>query len=97
MTVSARGLLQRHLHARAYHHLTEPERLMEPFSALRPGGEIAIQDFRPSLLTQAMDTGWDTCQSWRRRVPPEIVTRELSNAGFGWPKLSIPGSELVLF
>jgi hypothetical protein len=52
------------------------------FRALRPGGEIAIQDFRPSLLLKPWTPAGIPANRGGDGVPPEIVTRELSNAGF---------------
>jgi ubiquinone/menaquinone biosynthesis C-methylase UbiE len=66
-----------------YHHLTEPLAIdASLYRALRPGGEMAIQDFRPSLLLKPWTPSGIPANRGGHGVPPEIVTREVTSVGF---------------
>jgi SAM-dependent methyltransferase len=66
-----------------YHHLTRPLQVdASLFEALRPGGEMAILDFRPSLLLKPWTPSGIPSNRGGHGVPPEIISREVTSVGF---------------
>jgi len=80
-----------------YHHLTKPaETDASLYRALRPGGKIAVLDFRPTRLLTPWKLLGVPANRGGHGVPPEIVRQEMTEAGFeplkaidpwprGWP------------
>ena len=67
-----------------YHHITSPaETNASLLEAIRPGGTLAIIDFEPSwfLSTFFPVTGAPSDRGGHG-VPPDVVVRELTQAGF---------------
>jgi len=66
-----------------YHHLTKPELVLASLArALRPGGRLAVIDFRPTRWL-ALWTPQDVpADRGGHGVRPEIVSREAAAAGF---------------
>jgi ubiquinone/menaquinone biosynthesis C-methylase UbiE len=65
-----------------YHHLTKPELVLASLArALRPGGRLAVIDFRPTRWL-ALWTPKDVPDRGGHGVRPEIVSREAAAAGF---------------
>jgi predicted methyltransferase len=65
----------------AYHHLTEPQGILESMaSALKPGGRLAVIDFPPRPNTEVPEG----VPANRRGhgVPPDVVAAEAKAAGF---------------
>ena len=60
----------------AYHHLTEPEKIIASMAAaLKPGGRLAVIDFPPRAKSE-VPAGVPTNRAGHG-VPPEIVEREI--------------------
>jgi ubiquinone/menaquinone biosynthesis C-methylase UbiE len=80
-----------------YHHFTKPAQTdASLYSALRPGGRIAVLDFRPTPLFALWKVKGVPANRGGHGVPPEIVRQEMTRAGFkpvatvdpwprGWP------------
>ena len=74
------GIFLRHV----YHHLTDPDTVVaDLFRALRPGGRLAVIDFRPegwlSFLCPVEGVRGDR---GGHGVPPAVVIEEMTAAGF---------------
>jgi SAM-dependent methyltransferase len=67
-----------------YHHLTRPaETNASVRNAIRPGGRLAIIDFEPSwFLSRLFPVGGVPPNRGGHGVPPDVVIRELEQAGF---------------
>ena len=66
-----------------YHHLTKPERVLESLArALRPGGRLAVIDFRPTRWLALWTPKDVPADRGGHGVRPEIVSREAVAAGF---------------
>lgn len=66
-----------------YHHLTDPADIDRSlYRALRPGGEIAIQDFRPTIWLAPWTPKGIPANRGGHGVPPNIVVDEMTAAGF---------------
>jgi ubiquinone/menaquinone biosynthesis C-methylase UbiE len=66
-----------------YHHLTDPADIDRSlYRAVRPGGEIAIQDFRPTIWLAPWTPKGIPANRGGHGVTPEIVTDEMTAAGF---------------
>ncbi|HEY2665094.1 MAG TPA: methyltransferase domain-containing protein [Candidatus Binataceae bacterium] len=80
-----------------YHHFTKPAQTdASLYRALRPGGKIAVLDFRPTPLLALWKVKGVPANRGGHGVPPEIVRQEMTTAGFklletvdpwprGWP------------
>jgi ubiquinone/menaquinone biosynthesis C-methylase UbiE len=66
-----------------YHHLTEPLKTdASIFEALRPGGRLAIVDFRPSLLLKPWTPKGIPANRGGHGIPENILEDELKSSGF---------------
>lgn len=66
-----------------YHHLTDPADIDRSlYRALRPGGEIAIQDFRPTIWLAPWTPKGIPANRGGHGVAPNIVVDEMTAAGF---------------
>jgi ubiquinone/menaquinone biosynthesis C-methylase UbiE len=66
-----------------YHHLTKPEPILGSLShALRPGGRLAVIDFRPTRWLALWTPKDVPADRGGHGVAPEIVRREAEAAGF---------------
>jgi ubiquinone/menaquinone biosynthesis C-methylase UbiE len=66
-----------------YHHLTKPELVLASLArALRPGGRLAVIDFRPTRWLALWTPKDVPADRGGHGVPPEIVSREAAAAGF---------------
>jgi len=66
-----------------YHHLTDPTAIdASLYRALRPGGLIAVQDFRPTWLLAPWTPAGIPANRGGHGVRPEIVIDEMTAAGF---------------
>jgi len=66
-----------------YHHIGDPARLNQSIrQALRPGGRLAISDFRPSALFHTRPPASAAAVRTGHGVDPETVAGELRRAGF---------------
>jgi len=90
---------------RVYHHLTDPADTDRSFfRALRPGGQLAVLDFRPNvLLWPWMPRGLPPNRDGHG-IGPMTVAAELKRAGFEyvsmedpWPGSSFLSSYCLLF
>jgi predicted methyltransferase len=90
---------------RVYHHLTDPadtDRSLH--QALRPGGQLAVVDFRPSILTWPWTPRGLPPNREGHGIGPMTVTDELKRAGFEyvsmddpWPGSSFLSSYCLVF
>ena len=65
----------------AYHHLTQPTDILRSMAAaLKPGGRLAVIDFPPRPNTEV--PAGVPANRRGHGVPPEIVTSEVTAAGF---------------
>ena len=76
---------------RVYHHLTDPaDTNRSLLQALRPGGQLAVLDFRPSILTWPwMPKGLPPNREGHG-IGPMTVTSELEHAGFAYVSMDDP-------
>ncbi len=66
-----------------YHHLTDPAAIdASLFKALRPGGELAVADFPPTLLLKPWTPEGIPANRGGHGISQEIVTEELGRVGF---------------
>ena len=66
-----------------YHHFTEPLKTdASIFRALRPGGKLAIVDFRPSLLLKPWTPKGVPANRGGHGIPPSVLEDELTRSGF---------------
>jgi len=67
-----------------YHHITRPEEIdASLLAAIRPGGRLAIIDFEPSWFLSTFFRVSDVPPDrGGHGVPPDVVVRELTEAGF---------------
>jgi ubiquinone/menaquinone biosynthesis C-methylase UbiE len=66
-----------------YHHLTKPELVLASLArALRPGGRLAVIDFRPTRWLALWTPKDVPADRGGHGVRPEIVSREAAAAGF---------------
>jgi ubiquinone/menaquinone biosynthesis C-methylase UbiE len=80
-----------------YHHLTDPKHIdASLYCALKPGGELAILDFRPTWLLAPWTPKGIPANRGGHGVPPTIVVDEVTAAGFKleqtvdpWPGISV--------
>lgn len=64
----------------AYHHFTDPASINHSiFAALKPGGRVAVVDFKPPA--QEASRPEERAKDGKHGVYPETVTRELQAAG----------------
>jgi ubiquinone/menaquinone biosynthesis C-methylase UbiE len=81
-----------------YHHLTDPENIdASLYRALKPGGEMAIQDFRPTIWLAPWTPKGIPANRGGHGVPPEIVADEMTAAGFQVEKTIDPWSDSWFF
>ncbi|HEY2525115.1 MAG TPA: methyltransferase domain-containing protein [Candidatus Binataceae bacterium] len=83
---------------RVYHHLTDPvDTGHSLYRALRPGGQLAVLDFRPSFLTAPWTPKGLPPNREGHGVSPVTVIGELEHAGFEYMKIEDPwpGSAFV--
>ena len=74
-----------------YHHLTDPAAIdASLYHALRPGGVIAVQDFRPSLLLKPWTPSGIPANRGGHGIRPDIVIDEMTAAGFKVEKVLEP-------
>jgi SAM-dependent methyltransferase len=76
---------------RVYHHLTDPadtDRSLH--QALRPGGQLAVLDFRPSILTWPWTPKGLPPNREGHGIGPMTVTNELEHAGFEYVSMDDP-------
>lgn len=91
--------------SRVYHHLTDPADYdASLLRALRPGGALAVLDFRPSILLWPWRPKGVPANREGHGVSPVIVTAEMTHAGFEyirmvdpWPGSWFISSYCVLF
>jgi SAM-dependent methyltransferase len=66
-----------------YHHLSKPEPVLGSLrAALRPGGRLAVIDFRPTRWLALWTPKDVPADRGGHGVPPEVVVREAEAAGF---------------
>jgi len=90
---------------RVYHHLTDPaDTDRSLFQALRPGGQLAVLDFRPSILMWPWTPRGLPPNREGHGISPVTVEEELKRAGFEylsmddpWPGSSLLASYCLLF
>jgi ubiquinone/menaquinone biosynthesis C-methylase UbiE len=90
---------------RVYHHLTDPaDTDRSLFQALRPGGQLAVLDFRPSILMWPWTPKGLPPNREGHGISPVTVAEELKRAGFEylsmddpWPGSSLLSSYCLLF
>lgn len=90
---------------RVYHHLTDPaDTDRSLLQALRPGGQLAVLDFRPSILTWPWTPRGLPPNREGHGIGPMTVADELRHAGFEyvsmddpWPGSSLLSSYCLLF
>lgn len=64
-----------------YHHLSDPASINESiFAALKPGGRVAVIDFKPPA--QEAERPVERSKAGKHGISPETVSRELKVAGF---------------
>jgi ubiquinone/menaquinone biosynthesis C-methylase UbiE len=88
-----------------YHHLTDPNDIdASLYRSLKPGGELAVLDFRPTWLLAPWTPKSIPANRGGHGVPPAIVTEELSAAGFKleqtvdpWPGIAPFSNYCLLF
>ena len=76
---------------RVYHHLTDPadtDRSLH--QALRQGGQLAVLDFRPSILTGPWTPKGLPPNREGHGIGPMTVTNELEHAGFAYVSMDDP-------
>jgi SAM-dependent methyltransferase len=70
------------IHA-VYHHITEPKPFLESlFASLRPGGKIAVIDFRPTIWLWPWKPKGVPKNRGGHGIPPSVVEAEFVEAGF---------------
>lgn len=83
---------------RVYHHLTDPaDTNRSLLQALHEGGQLAVLDFRPSILTWPwMPKGLPPDREGHG-ISPMTVTNELEHAGFAYVSMDDPwpGSSFI--
>ena len=83
---------------RVYHHLTDPAHTNRSLlQALHEGGQLAVLDFRPSILTWPwMPKGLPPDREGHG-ISPMTVTNELEHAGFAYLSMDDPwpGSSFI--
>ncbi len=90
---------------RVYHHLTDPtDTDRSLYQALRSGGQLAVLDFRPSILTWPWTPKGLPPNREGHGIDPMIVADELKHAGFEymsmddpWPGSSFLSSYCLMF
>jgi ubiquinone/menaquinone biosynthesis C-methylase UbiE len=83
---------------RVYHHLTDPTDTDRGLlQALRSGGQLAVLDFRPSILTGLWTPKGLPPNREGHGIGPMTVTNELERAGFAYVSMDDPwpGSAFV--
>ena len=76
---------------RVYHHLTNPaDTNRELFAALRPGGQLAVLDFRPSILLGPWTPEGLPPNREGHGIGPVTVADELKRAGFEYVSMEDP-------
>jgi SAM-dependent methyltransferase len=83
---------------RVYHHLTDPaDTDRSLYQALRRGGQLAVLDFRPSILTGLSTPKGLPPNREGHGIGPLTVTNELEHAGFAYVSMDDPwpGSTFV--
>lgn len=77
--------------SRVYHHLTDPADTDRGlFQAMRPGGELAVLDFRPSILLWPWKPRGLPPNREGHGIGPVIVAGEVKHAGFEYLSMEDP-------
>jgi ubiquinone/menaquinone biosynthesis C-methylase UbiE len=77
--------------SRVYHHLTDPADYdASLLRALRPGAELAVLDFRPTILLWPWRPKGVPANREGHGVDPVIVVNEMSHAGFEYIQMVDP-------
>ncbi len=77
--------------SRVYHHLTDPADYdVSLLHALRPGGNLAVLDFRPSILLWPWRPKGVPANREGHGVDPVIVVGEMTHAGFEYIRMVDP-------
>lgn len=77
--------------SRVYHHLTDPTDYdVSLLHALRPGGNLAVLDFRPSILLWPWRPKGVPANREGHGVDPMIVASEMKHAGFEYIQMVDP-------
>lgn len=77
--------------SRVYHHLTDPADTDRGlFQALRPGGQLAVLDFRPTILLWPWKPKGLPPDREGNGISPVTVAAELKRAGFEYVSMEDP-------
>ncbi|HZO82526.1 MAG TPA: methyltransferase domain-containing protein [Candidatus Binataceae bacterium] len=77
--------------SRVYHHLTDPaDYNASLLRALRPGGRLAVLDFRPTILLWLWRPKGLPANREGHGVDPIIVSSEMTHAGFEYIRMIDP-------
>ncbi len=80
--------------SRVYHHLTDPADYdASLLRALRPGGTLAVLDFRPTILLALWRPKGVPANREGHGVDPVIVSSEMTRAGFEYIRMVDPWPE----